>query len=251
VQHYDYWTGDGIKKSITNETGRNQYTKVVEDQNDPQPKPKSTAEAIGNEIGVAEATVKRSEKFAKGVDIIRDVDPAFADKVLSGKAQVSKTKIAEIAKAGEDLESRQQAARDVKAEDDRLSAMTQEEKSKARKEKVNQKRTMEHESASGNTTEGSSTEEGVNPVAGQRGILKTIKAAYAPMLNDDLKSDYSVDDVVSEIRDNGKMCITVLRSTLETHREVYQGSDDGRSKVCKAMYDLIAEITKLRGEFTT
>lgn len=56
------------KKSITNESGRNQYTKVVEDHNDLQPKPKSTAEAIGREIGDASPThhnVRNSRLFRR------------------------------------------------------------------------------------------------------------------------------------------------------------------------------------------
>ena len=84
------------KKSITNETGRNQYTKVVEDQNDLQPKPKSTAEKIGREVGVAEPTVKRAEKFAKGVDTLRKTNPEAADAVLKGNSGATKAEISEL-----------------------------------------------------------------------------------------------------------------------------------------------------------
>lgn len=74
----------------------NQYTKVAKDQNDL--KPKSTAEAIGREVGVAEPSVKRWEKFAKGVDALREVSPDAADKVLNGKADLTKAKVQAIAK---------------------------------------------------------------------------------------------------------------------------------------------------------
>ena len=90
------------KKSITNETGRNQYTNEVVDQNDLQPKPKSTAEAIGREVGVAEPTVKRFEKFAKGVDALREVNPEAAEKVLSGNAKISKTQVRQLNEAARD-----------------------------------------------------------------------------------------------------------------------------------------------------
>lgn len=51
------------KKSKGGDYG-NQYTKMAKDHNDP--KPKSTAEAIAHEIGVAEPTVKRAGEFAAG-----------------------------------------------------------------------------------------------------------------------------------------------------------------------------------------
>ena len=41
-------------------------------------------------------TVRRAEKFAKGVDALREVNPEAADKVLNGKAKVTKADIQEI-----------------------------------------------------------------------------------------------------------------------------------------------------------
>jgi len=61
-----------------------------------------TAAAIGNEIGTSESTVIRSEKFTKGVDALREINPAAADKVLSGKAKVTRTAVAGLAKMERD-----------------------------------------------------------------------------------------------------------------------------------------------------
>lgn len=67
------------------------------DQNDPL-KPKSTAEAIAHEIGVAEPTVKRAGEFAAGLDRAEEISPGFKDEVLSGKVNTPKTNIRAIRK---------------------------------------------------------------------------------------------------------------------------------------------------------
>ena len=46
----------------------NQYTKVAEVQNGPLPKADDTAQKVADDIGAGRSTVKRAEKFFKGVD---------------------------------------------------------------------------------------------------------------------------------------------------------------------------------------
>ena len=77
----------------------NQYAKGGERQNGAdQPKGK-TSIIIAKEQGVGQKTVERAEHFAKGLDAIREVSPAAADKVLDGKSGVSKQTIAEMRNA--------------------------------------------------------------------------------------------------------------------------------------------------------
>lgn len=59
-------------------------------------------EQIADELNLAENTVKRAEKFAKGVDALREINPAAADKVLSGKTKVTRTAVAGLAKMEKD-----------------------------------------------------------------------------------------------------------------------------------------------------
>lgn len=59
-------------------------------------------EQIADELNLGENTVKRAEKFAKGVDALREINPAAADKVLSGKTKVTRTAVAGLAKMGKD-----------------------------------------------------------------------------------------------------------------------------------------------------
>ena len=56
-----------------------------------------TSGQIGKEFGIDGKTVRRNEKFAKGVDALRAVSPEAADKVLSGKTDLSKQDVSAIA----------------------------------------------------------------------------------------------------------------------------------------------------------
>lgn len=73
-----------------------EFSKV---QNGLLKKAKSTAETIAAEIGVGVNTVKRAGAFAKGIDAIREADPEVADKILAGKANISKAEVQSLAKA--------------------------------------------------------------------------------------------------------------------------------------------------------
>lgn len=88
----------------------NQYTAMsAAGQNDREQRSRKeikegTAGEIGKEIGMSEKNVRRAEHFAKGLDAIREVSPAAADKVLEGKSGVSKQTIAEMRNAdGEEV----------------------------------------------------------------------------------------------------------------------------------------------------
>lgn len=79
------------KKSVGEHKG-NQYSEKMElGQNEPIPK--STAAQIAEEVGVSESTVKRAEKFSKGIDSIQEVSAEAANKILQGKTGVTKARI--------------------------------------------------------------------------------------------------------------------------------------------------------------
>ena len=61
--------------------------------------PARVSEQIAQEMGVGKNTVLRAEKFAKGIDAIREADPEVADKILAGKANISKAEVQSLAKA--------------------------------------------------------------------------------------------------------------------------------------------------------
>ena len=54
------------------------------------------------ELNIGRNTVRRSEHFAKGIDALREVSPEAAEKVLSGRAKVTRAAIAEIPRMKEE-----------------------------------------------------------------------------------------------------------------------------------------------------
>ena len=63
--------------------------------------PETTSESVGRDAGVNQATVRRSEKFAHGVDAIRAQSPEAADRVLRGESKVSRMEVQALADADE------------------------------------------------------------------------------------------------------------------------------------------------------
>ncbi len=82
----------------TNAFKGNQYTHKSGDSqnaNNQTGRTPRTDEIIGKELGVNHSTVIRAEKFAKGIDALRELTgDVAADKVLSGKSKATKAQIA-------------------------------------------------------------------------------------------------------------------------------------------------------------
>lgn len=88
------------KKSVGEHKG-NQYSEKMElGQNEPIPK--STAAQIAEEVGVSESTVKRAEKFSKGIDAIQSVSPEAAQKILKGGSGVTKAEVMSVPEMDDD-----------------------------------------------------------------------------------------------------------------------------------------------------
>ena len=75
--------------------------------------PNKTATKIGRQHGIGKDTVKRSEKFAKGVDTAEELSPGMKNTLLSGKAKVPKSVVAEIPKM--EPEQQQEVIRAVRS----------------------------------------------------------------------------------------------------------------------------------------
>lgn len=86
-------TQGGDRRSEEFSNGQNVHLKDHREIKD------GTSGEIGKEFGIDGKTVRRAEKFAQGVDKIREVDKATADKVLAGKANVTKTAVQALSKA--------------------------------------------------------------------------------------------------------------------------------------------------------
>lgn len=89
-EQMDYYRGKQYnmeKKLVTNESGKNQHTKL-EGQNDPQPKKQNTAERIAEQHNVSPATIKRNAKKADTIDAIGDISPVAKNKILAGEVEI-------------------------------------------------------------------------------------------------------------------------------------------------------------------
>lgn len=90
------------RKKSEGGNGANQYTREQLTQNGGEAKKRyGTAAAIARELGVGINTVERAEKFAQGVDALKKVSPEAAEKVLQGKANITKAAVQELAKKDE------------------------------------------------------------------------------------------------------------------------------------------------------
>ena len=58
-----------------------------------------TAGIVAQEFGVTHTTVKKAEKFAKGIDAIRTQSPSTADNILAGKKKVAQSDVQKIGTA--------------------------------------------------------------------------------------------------------------------------------------------------------
>ena len=92
----DYCIGQLYRSAKKKNGGRRRGEEFSVAQSGPL---KSTAEKVGDQYGVSRNTVKRSEKFADGVDRIGEVAPGIKQDILQGKTSVTRTEIRELAKS--------------------------------------------------------------------------------------------------------------------------------------------------------
>lgn len=168
---------------------------------------------IAEELGIGRRTVNRAAKFARGVDVLRDVNQEAADKVLSGKAKITKSGVADIADMKRD---------DVEAAADAILADMAAVKSEPKKPKKNT---------------------GYN--AADRELYRVINEAYKPMLNESAQEAYTVEDMADEITANGFDFVNYVNRELDRRKELLD-SDAAREGVRNAIDDVIKAIKKVR-----
>lgn len=178
-----------------------------------------TAGDIGKDCGIDGKTVRRNEKFANGIDALRVVSPEAADKVLSGKANVSKTDIQRVSGMKSD---------EVKAAADAIVAGK-------RFDKPDNATEQSDSSRPAGSNEGYPSE--------PRKLKQIIKEAYAPMLDTSAPSTYNIDDLREEIEANGKIYVQQLRRTLENRRDLIN-DEHAKTAVKNAINHIVQAIIK-------
>jgi len=217
-----------------------------------------TDEIIGKELGVNHSTVIRAEKFAKGIDALRELTGTdAADKVLSGKSKATKKQIATLGDlASESLEQAALEAPSVAEaiqKDEALPAITQPSRRGRRKKEPEP---LAPQAPTITTADSSSEKAGVSFNLGRdaetREMYRMIESAYAPMLDTQAPSTYDLNDLEEEIRNAGEMCVASIRGTLEDRKYLF--TDDAAWEKAKAaiiaVMDSIHGLTALKEEFT-
>lgn len=180
-----------------------------------------TAGQIANELHIGNNTVIRAEKFAKGIDALRDVNPTAADKVLSGKSKATKTAVAEIAKLERD---EVEAAADAILSD------------------------MAVPNGKPNVAPKSPQPKPTGRPKEYREMREIVDTVIAAQTDANASPAFDIDDLVSEIEINGENYIRGLKNTISIRTNLLT-NDDTKMKVFKAISTVIQGITKVRGEY--
>lgn len=188
---YTAQSGDG--QNVHNQTRREQRN--------------GTAGEIGKEIGVDGRTVRRAEKFAKGIDTLRESDPEAADAVLKGNSGATKAEISELPnKTAQEI---QRVAQDI------LSGEIK---------KQHPARTRQSEEA--------------------REQAKLISRIVEDMKNPDSAPEFTIDFLLEDIQANGQNYIDLLRNTL-TDRSTLLTAEN-KPRVAAEIQNIIDKINKLK-----
>ena len=172
-----------------------------------------TAQNIANELGVSRNTVKRSEKFSKGVDAIREVSPMAADKILSGTSGATKRSIQEFTQMEEN--------------DQKEFIKSIENGEKLETAKLKPKRNPN--SDKGNTAE-------------DRAVAKKVAEAVAGLSSDEGKH-YTLEILLSELEVNGVEFVRLLRNAIDDHPElVTEWNAPVISETIQTIIDNIMEV---------
>lgn len=197
----------------------NQYTtKSGRDQNGLNQSGRSRVyEQIADEVGVGDNTVKRWEKFAKGVDALREISPEAADKVLKGKADITKAEVQAIGKM--ESEKVQETAEKI------LNPPTDEEKRNQRKVGAKISRV---------STE---TDE-------DRERMARIEAIVKDMYDPTTAPEFTIDLLIEDIELNGQTYVELLDNTLNDRSNLV--TNENKPVILAAINKVVDGILKVR-----
>lgn len=223
-----------------------------------------TAGEIANDLKVGTNTVKRAEKFARGIDVLKQLSPEAADKVLKGQAKVKSksmlgndidvkvNKRAVAALAGVGPEIQQQVAKAIE-KGEALPAMTPTTPKPMKRENGPELPTPTTTTADSCLDRLLKTHESAKSYAGDtktRELYRTLDKAYAPMLDLDAKSTYNLDDLYREVKEAGEMFVNSFCGTLDD-RKYLLDNDAAWDVVNAAIADVVKDIqdgiTRMKG----
>lgn len=209
----------------------NQYTKAAGAQNGHMATDRRIRqdEVIGNELGIGHNTVRRAEKFAKGIDALRSVAPEVADKVLSGEVTTTKHAVSHLAKIPP--EELKRAAKQM-VEGNPVKVPSVEEAPRAPSDQVKSVLKVK-----------ASDEDGYSK--DRRKLNQIIDDAYRPMLDEGSQSTFDINDLVEDIEANGGNYVALLNRTINQRRDLMQTEAD-KELIRQAVTEIMNAIMEVR-----
>ena len=199
-----------VRKKRTGEHKGNQYTKMESGQNDQIPTRRETRDGtagiIGNQYGVSEKNVRRAEKYADGIDALRNVSQDAADKILSGGTSVSKAAVRELATAEPDI----------------IEAFAQ---------AVNEGKKPEHKPRNPKSEE-------------EKRDLAEIEAIVRDMRDPTTTPEFTLDFLIEDIELNGQTYVELLDNTLKDREQLV--TDENKPRIAAAITKVVENILKVR-----
>jgi len=90
------------KRVVTNVGGRNQYSEEAVLQNEEQPRKESTVSRLSKKYNVSRSTIERDAQIANVINTIGETSPEVKKDILSGKTQISRKRLQELATGSSD-----------------------------------------------------------------------------------------------------------------------------------------------------
>lgn len=188
------------------------------DQNGPLIKG-DTAQAIADEIGVGRNTVKRAEKFAKGLDKIAEVSPEAAGKILAGNSGINKAAVMDLVKKNED-----------EVKEFAESVVSGEAKQQKKKRSGNP----------ASLVPGGFTKE-------EREQRERIEKIVNNMYDTESEKTFTVENFIEEITLNGDAYVSQLGNSLSDHNDLI--TVETLEEIDKAVEKIIKKIEKVRDKY--
>lgn len=203
------------RKKTSGGTGANQHTatKAQDAQNGQAAKVATTDKSkhgvsgeLAIELNIGRNTVRRAEKFTKGVDALREVSPEAADKVLDGKAGTTRTEVADLAKSEPDI----------------IEAFAQ---------AVNEGKKPERKPRKPKTVE-------------EKRDLAEIEAIVRDMRDPTTTPKFTLDFLIEDIELNGQTYVELLDNTLKDREQLV--TNENKPRIAAAITKVVENILKVR-----
>jgi len=110
------------KRRVRNQDGRNQHSEVWV-QNEPKPQERRTSQILAEQYNVSPSTIKRDSQISTAIMAIGEISPEAKLKILSGRGNISRQRLQELASGTED-ELKETAERIVDGTHERRQSRT-------------------------------------------------------------------------------------------------------------------------------